>query len=139
MMCMKFLKCKLRMVNKLSLSAFSMKNLATKGREKIICEQTNQWTKQINESQTKCRFPNVPFAKHTLFYMQMQVFLFSLFNVMNAEKKISALNQQFKCFLLSRNEEYKQKFLFLRKNKDFNNNFSYRKQNDNFLFKRKWI
>ena len=53
-----------------------MKYLATKGREQIICEQTNQWTKnKINESQAKCRFPNVPFAKHTLFYMQMQVFL----------------------------------------------------------------
>ena len=30
--------------------------------------------------------------------MQMQVFLFSLFNVMNTEKKLSALNQQFKYF-----------------------------------------
>ena len=81
--------------------------------------KTNQW------AQTKCRFPNVPFAKHTLFYMQMQVFLFSFFNVMNAKKKLGALNQQFKCLLLSRNEEYKQQFLFWRKNEEFNNNFSY--------------
>ena len=81
-----------------------MKDLATKGREKIIWEQTNQWTKQVNESQTKCIFPNVTFAKNTQSYMQMQVFLFSFFNVMNAEKKPGALNQQFKGFLLSRNE-----------------------------------
>ena len=125
MMCMKFLKCKLRMINKLSLSPFSMKNLATKGREQIIYEKTNQWKKKINESQTKCRFPNVPFAKHTLFYMKMQVFLLSFLHVMNVEKKLGSLNQQFKCFLLSRNKEYKQKFLFWRKNEDFNNNFSY--------------
>ena len=86
-------KMKLRMINKLSLSAFSMKKLATKGREKIIWEKKNQWRKQINKSQTKCRFPNVPFAKHTLFYMKMQVFLFSFLNVMNAEKKLGALDQ----------------------------------------------
>ena len=77
----------LRMINKLSLSAFSMKNLATKGREKIVREKTNQWI------QTKWRFPNVPFAKHTFFYMQMQFFLSSFFNVMNAEKKLGALDQ----------------------------------------------
>ena len=33
------------MINKLSLSAFSMKNLASKGRDQIVCEKTNQWTK----------------------------------------------------------------------------------------------
>ena len=49
--------------------------------------------KQINESQTKCRFPNVPFSKHTQSYMQMQVFLFNFLNVMNAEKKLGALDQ----------------------------------------------
>ena len=81
------------MINKLSLSAFSMKDLATKGREQIIWEQTNQWTKKINESQTKCRFPNVLFAKHTQSYMQMKVFLFSFLNVMNAERKLGALDQ----------------------------------------------
>ena len=81
------------MINKLSLSYFSMKDLATKGREKIFWEHTNQWTKQINESQTKCRFPNFPFAKNTQSYMQMQVFLFSLLNVMNAKKKLGALDQ----------------------------------------------
>ena len=81
------------MINKRSLSASSMKNLATKGREKIIWEQTNQWTKKINESQTKCRFPNVPFAKNTQSYMQMQVFIFSSLNVMNEEKKLGVLNQ----------------------------------------------
>ena len=42
MMYMKFLKCKIIMINKLSLSAFSMKNLATKGSEQIVREQTNQ-------------------------------------------------------------------------------------------------
>ena len=98
--------------------------------------KTNQW------AQTKWRFPNVPFAKHILFYMQMQVFLFSFFNVMNAEKKLGALNQQFKWFLLSRNEEYKQQFLFWRKNKDFNNNFSYQ-GNEYFTtisyFESKWF
>ena len=57
-----------------------------------MSKQINE-QKKINESQTKCRFPNVPFAKHTLFYMQMQVFLFSFLNVMNAEKKLGALNQ----------------------------------------------
>ena len=55
--------------------------------ENKLMKKTNQW------SQTKCRFPNVPFAKHTLFYMQMQVFLFSFLNVMNVEKKLGALNQ----------------------------------------------
>ena len=44
---------------------------------------------------------------------------------MNAEKKLSALNQQIKFFLLLRNEDYKQQFLFWRKNEEFNNNFSY--------------
>ena len=48
---------------------------------------------KINESQAKCRFPNVPFAKHTQSYMQMQVFLFSFLNVMNEKKKLGALNQ----------------------------------------------
>ena len=48
---------------------------------------------KINESQTKCRFPNVPFAKNTQSYMQMQVFLFVFLNVMNAEKKLGALDQ----------------------------------------------
>ena len=48
---------------------------------------------KINESQTKCRFPNVPFAKNTQSYMQMQFFLFSFLNVMNAEKKLGALDQ----------------------------------------------
>ena len=82
------------MINKLSLSAFSMKNLATKGREKIVCEQTSQWKKtKISESQTKCRFPSVPFSKHTQSYMKMQVFLFSFLNAMNAEKKLGALDQ----------------------------------------------
>ena len=33
------------MINKLSLSDFSMKDLATKGREKVIWEKKNQWTK----------------------------------------------------------------------------------------------
>ena len=81
------------MINKFSLSAFSMKYLATKGREQIIWEQTNQWTKQINESQTKCKFPNVPFAKNAQSYMQMQVFLFNFLNVTNAEKKLGPLDQ----------------------------------------------
>ena len=81
------------MINKLSLLAFSMKDLATKGRGLVIWEQTNKWTKQINQSQTKCRFPNVPFAKNTQSYMQMQVFLFSFLNVMNVEKKLGALDQ----------------------------------------------
>ena len=81
------------MINKLSLLAFSMKDLATKGREQIIWEKTNKWTKKINESQTKCRFPNVCFAKNTQSYMQMQVFLFSFPDVMNAEKKLGALDQ----------------------------------------------
>ena len=131
MMYMKFLKCKLKMINKLSLSAFSMKNLATKGRERQFFgkRENNLWeNKSMNKknqwAQTKCIFPNVPFAKHTLFYMKMQFFIFSFFNFMNAEKKLGALNQQFKWFLLSRNEEYKQQFLFWRKNEDFNNNFS---------------
>ena len=75
------------MINKLSLSNFSMKNLANKGREQIICEKRNQWF------QTKYRFPNVPFAKHTLFYMKMQVFIFSFLHVMNAEKKLGAIDQ----------------------------------------------
>ena len=71
-----------------------MKNLAIKGREQIVHEQTNQLTKtKINESKTKCRFPNVPFVKHTQSYMQMQFFIFSFFNVMNAKKKLSALDQ----------------------------------------------
>ena len=48
-----------------SLLAFSMKDLATKRREKIVCEQTNQWAKQIIEHKTKWRFPNVPFFKNT--------------------------------------------------------------------------
>ena len=48
---------------------------------------------KINESQTKCRFPNVPFAKNTQSYMQMQVFVFSFLNDMNAEKKLGALDQ----------------------------------------------
>ena len=81
------------MINRLSLSDFSMKNLATKGREQIIWEKTNQWAKKINESQTKCRFPNVPFAKNTQSYMQMKVFLFIFLNVMNVEKKLRALDQ----------------------------------------------
>ena len=49
--------------------------------------------KKIIESQTKCRFPNVTFAKNTQSYMKMQVFLFSFPNVMNAEKKLGALDQ----------------------------------------------
>ena len=81
------------MINKLSLLAFSMKYLATKGKEQVIWEQTNQWTKKINESQTKCKFPNVPFVKNTQSYMQMQVFIFSFLNVMNAERKLGALDQ----------------------------------------------
>ena len=96
----------------------------------------------INESETKCIFPNVPFAKKTQSYMQMEVFLFIFLNVMNAEKKLGALDQQFKWFLLLRNEEYKQQFLFWRKNEDFNNNFSYQ-GNEYFMtisyFKRKWF
>ena len=55
-------------------------------------KQINEQNK-INESQTKCIFPNVPFAKHTQSYMQMQVFLFSFLNVMNAENKVGALDQ----------------------------------------------
>ena len=50
-MYMKLLKCKLRMIKKISLLAFSMKNLATKGREKIVPEQTNQWTKTKSMNQ----------------------------------------------------------------------------------------
>ena len=48
MMYMKFLKCKLRMINKLSLSAFSMKNLATKGRERYFVgkRENNLWAKK---------------------------------------------------------------------------------------------
>ena len=48
---------------------------------------------KINESQNKCRFLNVPFAKNTQSYMQMEVFLFSFLNVMNVEKKLGALDQ----------------------------------------------
>ena len=44
---------------------------------------------------------------------------------MNAEKKLGALDQLSKFFLLSRNEQYKQQFLFWRKNEDFKNNLSY--------------
>ena len=91
----------LRMINKLSLSAFSMKDLATQVREHYFFgkRENNLWEKKsmnkikINESQTKCRFSNVPFAKNTQSYMQMQVFLFSFLNVMNAEKKLGALDQ----------------------------------------------
>ena len=101
MMYMKFLKFKLRMINKLSRSAFSMKNLATKGRECYFFGKraNNLWANKsmnknkINESQTKCRFPNVPFAKNTQSYMKMQVFIFSFLNVMNAKKKLGALDQ----------------------------------------------
>ena len=53
----------------------------------------NHEENKINESQTKCRFPNVPFAKNTQSYMQMQVVLSSFLNVMNAEKKLGALDQ----------------------------------------------
>jgi len=48
---------------------------------------------QINESKTKWRFPNVPFAKHTQSYMQIQIFILSFLNFMNAEKKLGALDQ----------------------------------------------
>ena len=37
--------------------SFSMKILATRGKEKTICEKKNQNT------QTKCRFPNCSFCK----------------------------------------------------------------------------
>ena len=53
------------MIKKISLLAFSMKNLANKGREKNNLRENKSMRKnKINESQTKCRFPNVPFAKH---------------------------------------------------------------------------
>ena len=48
---------------------------------------------EINESQTKFRIPNVPFAKNTQSYMKMQVFLFSFLNVINVERKLGALDQ----------------------------------------------
>ena len=61
---------------------------------------------------------------------------------MNAEKKLGALNKQFKFFLLLINEEYKQQFFFWRKNEDFNNNFSYQ-GNEDFTtisyFESKWF
>ena len=57
----------------------------------------------------------------------MQVFLFSSFNVLNAEKKLSALNQQNKCLLLLKNEEYKQQFL-LSGNEEFTT-ISFSKEN----------
>ena len=57
-----------------------------------MSKQINEKDK-INESQTKCKYPNVPFTKNTQSYMQMQVFLFSFLNVMNAEKKLGALDQ----------------------------------------------
>ena len=72
-----------------------MKILATRGKEQTICEQTNKKT------QTKCRFPNCSFLQNTQkSYMQMQAFIFSFLNVMNGEKKLGALNKQFKCLLL---------------------------------------
>ena len=49
---------------------------------------------KINESQTKCIFPNCSFFQNTQkSYMKMDIFLFSSFNVMNAEKKLGALDQ----------------------------------------------
>ena len=68
--------------------SFSMKILATRGKYQTICEQTNK------EHKLNADFLIVPFANHTNHYMQMQIFLFSSFNVMNEEKKLSALNQQ---------------------------------------------
>ena len=96
-------------------------------------------SKQINEHKLNADFLIVPFAKQTSHYMKMQVFLFSSFNVMNAKNKLSALNRQKKCILLSRNEEYKQQFLFWRKNEEFNNNFSYQETNNlrQFPFQKK--
>ena len=81
------------MINKLSLSAFSMKNFATKGREKIVHEQKNQWKK----TKSKNRKLNTDFLmfllQNTQSYMQMQVFLFSFLNDMNVEKKLGALDK----------------------------------------------
>ena len=81
------------MINKISVLAFSMKSLATKGREKIICEQKNQWTKNKSMNHKL----NVDFLmflfQNTQSYMKMKVFIFSSFNVMNAEKKLGALDQ----------------------------------------------
>ena len=82
------------MINKLSLSAFSMKNLATKGREQIICEQKNQWTK------TKSMNHKLN-ADFLMFLLQKthnptckwNFFLFGFLNVMNAENKLGALDQ----------------------------------------------
>ena len=42
-----------------------MKNLATKGREKIICEQTNQLVKQFNDHKLNADFLMFLFEKHT--------------------------------------------------------------------------
>ena len=71
-----------------------MKYLATKGREKIVREQTNQWTKTKSMNhKLNADFLMFLLQKNTQSYMQMQVFLFSFLNVMNAEKKLCALDQ----------------------------------------------
>ena len=58
-----------------------------------MSKQINEQKKKIYESQTKCRFPNFPFAKNTQSYMQTQAFIFIFLNVMNAENKLGALDQ----------------------------------------------
>ena len=51
---------------------------------------------------------------------------------MNEKKKLSALNQKNQMPFTFENEEYKQQFLFWRKDEEWNNNFSYQETN-NFL------
>jgi len=64
------------MISNLSLSVSWMKNLATKGREQIICEKTNQWEKQINDHKLNSDFLMFLFAKHTKILHANAIFYF---------------------------------------------------------------
>ena len=87
--------------------SFSMKLLATRGKEQSICEQTNQRT------QTKCRFRSCSFFKtHKPLHANTH-FSFQLLSCYECRKETKCTKSiKTKFLLLLRNEEYKQKILF---------------------------
>ena len=107
-----------------------------------MSEQINEQKQKSMNQKLNADFLMFLLQKNTQSYKQMQVLIFSFLNVMNAKKKLGALDQQFKFFLLSRNEEYKRQFLFWWKNEDLSNNFSYQ-GNEDFTtisyFESKWF
>ena len=66
------------MISNISLLVSSMKNLATKGREKIICDKTNQLEKKINDHKLNADFLMFLFAKHTKIIHANASFSFSV-------------------------------------------------------------